>query len=302
MPGLGPKRVKTLYEEGNIQTLEQLRSAARNGQISHFPGFGRRIEQRILEAVRAKLSKAARFRIAVAAQVLEPLIKHLKAVTEAKRVEVAGAFVVDRKRWATWRFWSAHRNRRRWCNSSSGLRMSLKSARKASRGPAWCCARVCRWICRLSQMSVSQLDLVIGAVHSKFNLSRARQTERILRAMDHACFTLLAHPTGRMILEREPYGVDMSRIIRHAKQRGCFLELNAQPERLDLNDTYCMQAKQEGVLISVNSDAHSVIDFDNLHFGIGQARRGWLEKKDVLNTRTLAELKPILSRTRRSSR
>jgi len=89
----------------------------------------------------------------------------------------------------------------------------------------------------------------------------------------------------------------MLRIIREAKKRGCFLELNAYPERLDLLDTQCQMAKEEGVLISINSDAHSVYDFANLRFGIGQARRGWLEKNDVLNARPLKELRRLINRT-----
>lgn len=145
---------------------------------------------------------------------------------------------------------------------------------------------------------LSRLDVVIGAVHSRFDLSRARQTRRILRAMDNPCFTLLAHPGGRLIDRRAPYAVDMNRIIRHARQRGCYLELNAHPERLDLLDTHCQQAREEGVLVSINSDAHSVADFDNLRFGIGQARRGWLEKQDVLNSRPLAALRKLLAATR----
>jgi DNA polymerase (family 10) len=144
---------------------------------------------------------------------------------------------------------------------------------------------------------LERLDLVIGAVHSKFDLPRAKQTERILRAMDHPHFTILAHPTGRLLEQREPYDVDMLRIIRKAKSRGCYLELNAHPERLDLLDTQCQMAKEEGVLISINSDAHSTLDLDNLCFGVGQARRGWLEKKDVLNTRTLTALRALLRRT-----
>jgi len=108
---------------------------------------------------------------------------------------------------------------------------------------------------------------------------------------------MLAHPSGRLIEQRDPYDVDMLRIIRHAKNRGCFLELNAHPERLDLLDSQCQMAKQEGVLVSINSDAHSTFDFANLRFGIGQARRGWLEKDDVLNTRTLAALRRLLKRT-----
>ena len=144
---------------------------------------------------------------------------------------------------------------------------------------------------------LAKLDLVVGAVHSKFHLSRAKQTERILRAMDHPHFTLLAHPSGRLLETRDAYDVDMPRIIRHASQRGCYLELNAQPDRLDLLETYCHLAKDEGVLISVDSDAHSVNDFNNLQYGIGQARRGWLEKEDVLNTRSLKQLRKLLKKT-----
>jgi len=144
---------------------------------------------------------------------------------------------------------------------------------------------------------LARLDLVVGAVHSKFHLSRAKQTERILRAMDHPHFTLLAHPSGRLLETRDAYDVDMPRIIRHARQRGCYLELNAQPDRLDLLDTYCHMAKDEGVLISIDSDAHSTNDFKNLEYGIGQARRGWLEKDDVLNTHTLKQLRRLLRHT-----
>ena len=115
--------------------------------------------------------------------------------------------------------------------------------------------------------------------------------------MDGKHFTILAHPSGRLIPEREPYDVDMPRIIRAAKDRRCFLELNAHPERLDLIDTYCRMAKAEGVLVCINSDAHSIEDFKNLRFGVGQARRGWLEKPDVLNTRPLKELRVLLKKT-----
>ena len=144
---------------------------------------------------------------------------------------------------------------------------------------------------------LARLDLVVGTVHSYFNLSLEKQTGRILRAMDHRYFSMLAHPTGRLIDEREPYQVDMTRIIRKAKDRGCFLELNSNPRRLDLYDIYCQAARAEGVLVSINSDAHSVNDFNYLAFGIGQARRGWLGKDDVLNTRPLARLHKLLKRT-----
>ena len=128
---------------------------------------------------------------------------------------------------------------------------------------------------------LARLDLVIGAVHSKLHLTRAQQTRRILKAMDHPHFSILAHPTGRLIDEREPYDVDMTRVIRHARDRGCYLELNAHPERLDLTDVHCQMAREEGVLVSIASDAHTTLDFANLRYGVGQARRGWLERRDV---------------------
>jgi len=144
---------------------------------------------------------------------------------------------------------------------------------------------------------LARLDLVVGTVHSYFNMPLEKQTERILRAMDHRYFSMLAHPTGRLIDEREPYQVDMTRIIHKARDRGCFLELNSNPRRLDLYDIYCQAAKAEGVLVSINSDAHGINDFSYLAFGVGQARRGWLEKDDVLNTRPLAKLRELLKRT-----
>jgi DNA polymerase (family 10) len=144
---------------------------------------------------------------------------------------------------------------------------------------------------------LGELDLVVGAVHSQFKLSRARQTARILKAMDHPHFTLLAHPSGRLIDTREPYDVDMLKIIRHARRRGCYLELNAHPERLDLLDIHCQLAKEEGVRVAISSDAHSIQDFDNLRYGVGQARRGWLEKTDILNTCSLKELRALIRKT-----
>lgn len=144
---------------------------------------------------------------------------------------------------------------------------------------------------------LSQLDLVVAGVHSQFHLSRADQTRRVLKAMDHPYFTILSHPTGRLIAEREPYDIDMSRVIRQARDRGCYLELNAHPERLDLSDVHCQMAREEGVLISIASDAHSLQDLDDLRHGIAQARRGWLTKDDVLNSRPLKDLLPLLRRT-----
>ncbi len=145
---------------------------------------------------------------------------------------------------------------------------------------------------------LAKLDLVVGAVHSSFRLSRAQQTERILRGLDNPYLSMLAHPSGRLIGEREPYDVDMPRILGKLKAQGRFIELNAHPDRLDLTDTQCRLAQEMGVLVSINTDAHSTADYRNMRFGVGQARRGWLGKDDVLNTRPLSRLKDLLARTR----
>jgi DNA polymerase (family 10) len=144
---------------------------------------------------------------------------------------------------------------------------------------------------------LSKLDLVVAAIHGGFSLSRTRQTTRLLRAMDHPNFSLLAHPNTRLFGKRDACEMDMERIIRHARERGCFLELNAQPGRLDMFDLQCRQCKNEGVPVVINSDAHRGLDFQYLSLGIDQARRGWLEPGDVLNTLPLASLRKRLAAT-----
>jgi DNA polymerase (family X) len=141
-----------------------------------------------------------------------------------------------------------------------------------------------------------ELDFTVCAVHYNFRLPAKQQTERIIRAMDNPCFSILAHPTGRLINEREAYDIDLQQIMKAAKERGCFLEINAQPARLDLTDTYCKLAKDMGLMVAISTDAHSIDQLDFMRFGLGQARRGWLEAGDVLNTRKLDELKGLLKR------
>jgi DNA polymerase (family 10) len=143
---------------------------------------------------------------------------------------------------------------------------------------------------------LKRLDLVVGAIHSGFGLSREKQTERIMRAMDNPYFNILAHPTGRLINQRPAYEVDMERVMRGALERGCFLELNAQPDRLDLNDVHCRMAKDLGSMVAISTDAHSTNDLDYMRFGVDQGRRGWLEPGDVLNTRSWRELKTLFAR------
>ena len=475
IPGLGPKRVKALYHDLEVQTVEQLYRAARDGRIRALPGFGEKTELNILQAVEAHVSQARRFKLAVAAQYAETLTAFLQAVPGVEQVTVAGSFrrmretvgdldilvtaaadspvmqrftaydevadvlsagstrasvvlrsglqvdlrvVAQQAYGAALHYFTgskAHNIAIRRLAQKLGLKINEYGVFRGSEriagedeasvyksvGLPWIppelredrgeieaaregrlpklvelsdlrgdlhahtkatdghdglremaraakalgldylaitehsrrltvahgldplrLARQCDEIDRLNAALdgitllkgievdiledgsldlpddvLGRLDLVVGAVHSQFHLSRAKQTERILRAMDHPHFTLLAHPSGRLIEQRDPYDVDMLRIIRHAKSRGCFLELNAHPDRLDLLDSQCQMAKEEGVLVSINSDAHSSFDFSNLKYGVGQARRGWLEKDDVLNTRTLAALRRLLKRT-----
>ena len=475
IPGLGPKRVRALYHELDVHTLEQLARAARDGRIRKLPGFGEKTEQTILEAISAHVEKQARFKLAVAAQYAEPLRKYLEKISGVSQVILAGSYrrfketvgdidilvtagntenVMDRfvaydevkdvmakgstratvilksglqvdvrvvnedcfgaalqyftgskahnieiRRLAQERRlkiseYGVFKGDKRIAGDteesvyrSVGLpwippelrenRGEIEAARAgklpklvefadlkgdlhahtkatdghhtlremadAARQHGFEYLAVTEHSRRLTvahgldpqqlrrQMNeidklngqlknitllkgievdiledgaldlpddvLSECDLVVGAVHSKFNLARAKQTERILRAMDHPHFTILAHPTGRLLNTREPYDVDMLKIIRRARERGCFLELNAHPERLDLLDIYCQMARDEEVLVAISSDAHSTQDFDNLVYGVGQARRGWLEKKDVLNTRSLKLLMPLLKRT-----
>jgi len=112
--------------------------------------------------------------------------------------------------------------------------------------------------------------------------------------MDNKHFNILAQPTGRLLGERPAYAIDFEKILRAAKKRSCFVELNANPKRLDVDDHVCRRAKDLGVKISVGTDAHSIDGLQFMRYGIGQARRGWLEAKDVLNTHPLKELKKLL--------
>lgn len=477
IPGLGPKRVRALYRELDVQTLEQLHRAALDGRIHTVHGFGPKTEKQILDATALHLDQTRRFKLIVAAEVAEPLAAYLRATPDVDQVLVAGSFrrmretvgdldllvtagsrspvmerflhygdirevmaggptrasvvlkngmQIDLRVVPPDSFGSAavyftgskaHNIALRRLAQEKGLKINeygvfrgsvrvagateasvykavgldyiepelredrgeLEAARQHrlprlvaladlrgdlhahtresdghdaleamaeaarargleylaitehSRGLALAhgldpvrLAKQIDAVDRLNQRLrgivllkgievdiledggldlpdsiLKRLDLVVGAVHHRFDLSRAAQTDRILKAMDHKYFSILAHPTGRLIEERPAYDVDMLRIIRQAKSRGCALELNAHPSRLDLLDTSCQMAKAEGVPIAVSSDAHSVLELDNLRYGVGQARRGWLEKGDVLNTRPLAALRTWLARTMR---
>jgi len=473
LPGLGPKRVRALYEELHVTTMAQLARAARDGRIRELPGFGARTEERILEAIEAHSHKSQRLKLVTAAQYASALLSWLRKGPGVSEVAAAGSLRRSRETvgdldllacaadgGAVCRHFVAYPEvaevrasgeTRATVMLGSGVQVDLRVVPEASFGAAllyftgskahnirlrtlaierglklneyglfdgrrtvaaateaevyealglpWIApelredrgeieaalkgtlpvlieradlagdlhahtnwsdgtagieamaraamahglsylaisdhsrrltvahgldpqrlARQCAEVEALDRRldgialltgievdvledgsldlpdkALAPLDVVIAAVHSKFDLSRAAQTRRILAALDHPKVKILAHPVGRLIDRREPYDIDMLAVIRKCKARGVALELNAHPERLDLTDLACRMAKDEGARVVINSDAHSEHEFDNLEFGIGQARRGWLEKGDVINTRPLREVRAWLA-------
>jgi DNA polymerase (family 10) len=148
----------------------------------------------------------------------------------------------------------------------------------------------------LDDETLAELDVVIVAVHSQLNVSRAAMTKRIIRALRHPHVQILAHPTGRLIGKREPYQVDFEQILKAAADHGVALEINAQPERLDLDDAQARAAHEAGVPLVISTDAHRIDELSYMRYGVDQARRGWCEPHHVLNTLPLAELRKTLRR------
>ncbi len=146
----------------------------------------------------------------------------------------------------------------------------------------------------LTPEALGRLDFVIGSVHSRFEMSEKEMTDRVCRAIANEHFDILGHATGRLLLSREGYKIDLGRVLETAKEHGKIVELNAYPNRLDLDWVHCRRAKELGVMLAINPDAHSTADLENIEYGIATARRAWLEEKDVINTRSLDEVLEIL--------
>ena len=144
---------------------------------------------------------------------------------------------------------------------------------------------------------LKQLDLVVAAVHDHFDLPRRKQTDRLLRMLDNRYISILAHPSTRLLTQRNGIDCNWNEIFLRAAQRPCYLELNSQPSRLDLDDIQVREAAAQGILISIASDAHGITDFANLDYGLIQGRRGWLTSTQVLNTRPLTQLRKLLRNT-----
>jgi len=145
------------------------------------------------------------------------------------------------------------------------------------------------------------LQCVVGSIHAHFNDPSPKMTERMVRAMRSGVVHVLGHPSGRQLGMRDPYAFDLARILEIARETGVALEVNAQPERLDLSDQGCRLAKAAGVPVVISTDAHHTSQLANLRYGVWVARRGWLEPDDVLNTLPLDELRSRL-RPRKAAR
>ena len=143
---------------------------------------------------------------------------------------------------------------------------------------------------------LEQLDVVTASVHAAFKQDRATMTARVIKAVENPHVDIIGHPTGRLIAEREGYDIDLEAVMKAAAKAGTALELNAQWERLDLDDLACKRAAELGVNIVINTDAHNITHLDFMRFGIATAQRGWLEKKDVINTRPLKAVREWLER------
>jgi len=142
----------------------------------------------------------------------------------------------------------------------------------------------------LDDSVLAQLDVITLSIHSRMKDTRGVMTERVVHAMESKYAHILGHPTGRLLLKRPEFEIDLEKVFEAAKENNVIMELNANPERLDLNVGNLRAAKRWGLKIAINTDAHRITDLDLMRFGVFQARRGWLTRNDVINTYTLKKL------------
>jgi DNA polymerase (family 10) len=146
--------------------------------------------------------------------------------------------------------------------------------------------------------TLDRFDFVIGSIHSRFGMTESEMTRRVLSAMDDPHLTILGHPTGRLLLAREPYAIDLDKVLAKAALRGIAVEVNADPHRLDLDWRVVRQARDMGVMISIGADAHSTGGITNVAVGLGIARKGWVQAPQVLNARDAAAFREFAQRRR----
>ncbi|MBD3274361.1 MAG: DNA polymerase/3'-5' exonuclease PolX [Candidatus Marinimicrobia bacterium] len=148
----------------------------------------------------------------------------------------------------------------------------------------------------LSDNILKELDMVLCCIHYHRDLSQKQQTERYIKAIEHPLCNVIGHPTGREIHKRGEMNLDMEKIMDAAESNNVFLELNATPRRLDLNDIYCKMAKERGIKLTISTDSHSTEELNHIRFGINQARRGWLQADDVINTRSVTDVLDMMKK------
>jgi DNA polymerase (family 10) len=141
---------------------------------------------------------------------------------------------------------------------------------------------------------LKQFDFVYIGIHTGFKMDKETRTKRIIKAMDNESVNFLAHPTGRIIGRRDPYDINIEQIFDASKETGTLLEINSFPDRLDLNDIHIKLAKERGLQFVLGTDSHNINHLNFMRFGIATARRGWLEKKDIINTKSLNDIEKII--------
>lgn len=146
--------------------------------------------------------------------------------------------------------------------------------------------------------TLASFDFVVASVHSAFRQSEADMTRRIIRAMENRYVSMLGHPTGRLLLGRKGYAVNLAEVIQAAADNGTIIEINANPFRLDLDWRWCRTAKEKGVLMAINPDAHAVAEFEHLRYGLASARKAALTASDIVNSRSYPEILKLLRRKR----
>ena len=150
----------------------------------------------------------------------------------------------------------------------------------------------------LAEDALAELDIVIGSVHSHMNLEGAEMTDRLMRALESPSMRVMGHPTGRILLNRDPFPFDFERVASQAARRNVYLEINGSPERMDLGGAMVRTAKTLGAKFAISTDAHQTKHLGiNMPFGVLMARRGWLEARDVLNAQPLAEFEKTIRKS-----
>ena len=148
----------------------------------------------------------------------------------------------------------------------------------------------------ISEKSLKEVDVVLASIHSGFKQDKEKMTMRVLKALDNRHVSILAHPTGRLLLQRQGFQMDMEKIMEKARERNIAMEINAHPQRLDLNDAHVRMAVERKVKLSIGTDSHSKEQLENIRYGVFMARRGWAEAKDIINTYPVKKLEKFFRR------